>query len=764
MTQIAVLRSPEAVAAASLHALGGGFLLAVWESHGTDAPHNNVAGRITPSVNGGTAPLPYTTLTVRTSWGSQRSYAVLRWPGGRGTAGFHDQSGHLLAEAQAGAGLPDFDPALLLGGLDAPARLRVARLILDFCRSTGALKQDAGFVAACRRVVHELSPRPSTLAATALLTDTLLLCEGGLSASFGAVLGVVALTGDTLSPVPVPAHVGNAPDSRGRLTLHLVIERALARPETLVVLIGRNGLACRTVTGATAAQPTLLEHLEQRRGLPAALRQHLTRCLAERGRTEAAAGATAYEMQVLLPQPKRQLADPDRPVGAAVDVAVPTPDGGLFLAGWVHDPHSLTAGLTVVSPFGEERTLDALPHRFPREDVAKLFRTGPGEMHGFAAFLPGGPEPGPSVQVRCELRLGGGGKIALVPPPSPSSAKEACALVLGSVPPAFVTNEVIETVLAPAVAPLHAAHLAARTAPTAIRFGTLPERPAVSVIIPLYRNLEFLRFQLGAFATDPAMAGAELIFVLDSPEQAKEVEHALRGLHGLYGLPMLLLINGANHGYSAANNAGVAVARGKTLLFLNSDVVPDRPGWLPQLSDALDARPATGMVGPKLLFDDESLQHAGLLFQQDFEGRWYNHHYFKGMPRDFAPATVARAVPGVTGACLMMPKALFERVGGFTEDYVIGDYEDSDLCLKVRSAGREIRYVPEVELYHLERQSITRNAGYTRGVAAHYNRWLHAGRWSALMSDLMSRDWAADDAAPTPSSTPVKHKKRKGRR
>lgn len=763
MTQIAVLRSSEAVAAASLHALGGGFLLAVWEANHSDAP-----SRITPSVNGGEAPLPYTTLTVRTSWGSQRSYAVLRWPGGRGgVARFHDQSGRLLAEAQAGAGLPDFDPALLLGGLDAPARLRVARLILDFCRSTGALKNDAGFVAACRRLVHELSPRPSTLTAAALLTDTLLLCEGSLSGSFGAVLGIVALTGDTLSPVPFAAHVGTAPDARGRLALHVVLERALCRPETLVVLIGRNGLACRTVSGATASLPTLLEHLEQRRGLPAALRQHIARCLAERGRTEPAASATAYEMQVLMPQAKRQLADPDRPVGAAVDVAVPTPDGGLFLAGWVHDPHALTGGMSIVSPFGEERTLDALPHRFPREDVAKLFRAGPGEMHGFAAFLPGTPEPGLTVQVRCELRLGGGGKIALVPPPSPSSAKEACALVLGAIPPAFVTNELIETVIAPAVAPLHAAHLATRTTPTAIRFGTLPERPTVSVIIPLYRNLEFLRFQLGAFATDPAMAGAELIFVLDSPEQTKEVEHALRGLHGLYGLPMLLLVQGANYGYSAANNAGVAAARAPTLLFLNSDVVPDRPGWLPRLTAALAERPGTGMVGPKLLFDDESLQHAGLLFLQDFEGVWYNHHFFKGMPRDFAPATVARAVPGVTGACMMMRKDLFESVGGFTEDYVIGDYEDSDLCLKVRSTGHEIRYVPDVELYHLERQSITRNAGYTRGVAAHYNRWLHAGRWSALMSDLMSRDWTADDAAPAapPVPAPVKHnKKRKGRR
>jgi GT2 family glycosyltransferase len=90
-----------------------------------------------------------------------------------------------------------------------------------------------------------------------------------------------------------------------------------------------------------------------------------------------------------------------------------------------------------------------------------------------------------------------------------------------------------------------------------------------------------------------------------------------------------------------------------------------------------------------------------------------------------------------------MPADLFREIGGFTRDYIIGDYEDSDLCLKIRAAGREIRYVPAAELYHLERQSISRHAGYTRGVASEYNAWLHAGRWSGLMENLMNRDWTA---------------------
>ncbi len=65
-----------------------------------------------------------------------------------------------------------------------------------------------------------------------------------------------------------------------------------------------------------------------------------------------------------------------------------------------------------------------------------------------------------------------------------------------------------------------------------------------------------------------------------------------------------------------------------------------------------------------------------------------------------------------------MRRALYEAVGGFTEDYVIGDYEDSDLCLKVRAKGLAVRYVPEAELYHLERRSMRVSPDHGRGTAS----------------------------------------------
>ncbi|MCC7275257.1 MAG: glycosyltransferase [Alphaproteobacteria bacterium] len=256
-----------------------------------------------------------------------------------------------------------------------------------------------------------------------------------------------------------------------------------------------------------------------------------------------------------------------------------------------------------------------------------------------------------------------------------------------------------------------------------------------SIIVPLYRSLELLPAQYAAFASDRDMARAELVLVLDSPEQEEELRRALHGLELIYGLAATLVVNRRNLGYAGAVNAGAAVARGRWLALCNSDVLPAGPGWLSSMRGAL--LPSVGAVGPMLLFPDDTIQHAGMYFDQGVDGRWLNRHFFKGHARTTAAARLAREVPAVTGACMMLAAQTFERLGGLSADYVIGDYEDSDLCLRLRAAGLRLWYAPDAVLYHLERHSIQRHPGYQRGVAAHYNRWLHGRRWNRVMAVLM---------------------------
>jgi GT2 family glycosyltransferase len=453
---------------------------------------------------------------------------------------------------------------------------------------------------------------------------------------------------------------------------------------------------------------------------------------------EAAIAALLEAAALLAPARPRSRADLGRAVAGVLELALPDRAGGLFLRGWLRDPHGLVDGLALATPSGP-RTLPAESvHRFRRRDLAERFGKAahaPGEdAEGFVIHV--GDAAGVGPQPDLVLQLRGGAALTLTPAMRtlpPAAARNA---VLASVRPEALTEAMLAGCLIPAAARLHAAHLGLPRKPLIRRFGEQPQSPSVSVIIPLYRNLSFVRPQLAAFAADPDWRDVETMLVLDSPEQAAEVEHLLRGVHLMHGLPLVLVLPPRNLGYAGANNLGASLARGRMLLLLNSDVVPDRPGWLATLAGAASAKGA-GVAGPKLLFDDGSIQHAGLYFERDPEGVWYNRHYHKGFPRHYAPACRVREVPAVTGAALMVKRALFEAVDGLTEDYIVGDYEDSDLCLKLRAAGARIRYEPAAELWHFERRSIGFHAGYTGTLASHANRRLHGERWAAAMEALM---------------------------
>ena len=264
------------------------------------------------------------------------------------------------------------------------------------------------------------------------------------------------------------------------------------------------------------------------------------------------------------------------------------------------------------------------------------------------------------------------------------------------------------------------------------QFATLPARPKVSVVIPLYQSLDFLQSQIAHFANDPFMRECEVIYVLDSPEQETQLHTRLRDYSRLYRFPMSLYVMSKNGGYATAVNFGASRARAEHLLLLNSDVLPMQYGWLSQLWNTYKIRePYIGALAPKLLYEDGSIQHAGMYFKKDTTESFYeNMHYFKGYPAHHQEANQSREVPAVSAACVMMKTSLFNEARQLTTEYIAGDFEDSDLCLKLFSQGYRHFYDADVTLYHFERQSMNAlNAQaaerYTLNVTAHHERWSH---------------------------------------
>jgi GT2 family glycosyltransferase len=253
--------------------------------------------------------------------------------------------------------------------------------------------------------------------------------------------------------------------------------------------------------------------------------------------------------------------------------------------------------------------------------------------------------------------------------------------------------------------------------------------------VPLYKRVDMFEYQIALLGQDPEIHEADLVFVLDSPELAESVDREARELHALYKLPFRLAVMNRNSGFANVNNAGASLARGRLLLLLNADVMPDRPGWLGRMVELHDSTPDVGALGPKLLYEDGSLQHAGMYFEWDPGAKvWENLHYFKGLDRDLPAASVTRTVPAVTGACMMVERRLYQSVGGLPHSYVQGGYEDSHFCLQLMEQGLRNRYAPEIELYHLEAQSYVstaHRARYTR-----YNVWLQTMLWGDRLEAL----------------------------
>ena len=155
--------------------------------------------------------------------------------------------------------------------------------------------------------------------------------------------------------------------------------------------------------------------------------------------------------------------------------------------------------------------------------------------------------------------------------------------------------------------------------------------------------------------------------------------------------------------FSAINNFGFTYTKGEYIMLLNNDVEVITPNLFESMLGYV-MRPEVGIVGVKLLYNDDTIQHAGVLLGAG----GLACHMFKGLP-DNAPGYFCRAittqdVSAVTAACFMVKRSVYEEVDGLDETFEVA-FNDVDFCLKVREKGYLIVYDAEAKLYHYESKS-----------------------------------------------------------
>jgi GT2 family glycosyltransferase len=238
--------------------------------------------------------------------------------------------------------------------------------------------------------------------------------------------------------------------------------------------------------------------------------------------------------------------------------------------------------------------------------------------------------------------------------------------------------------------------------------------PMVSLIVPTRDKVELLRGCVESVLSLTSYDNYEIL-VADNGSSDPAALDYLAMLRKRDRIRVLSCDEPFN--YSRINNLAVDQAKGTVIGLLNNDTVVITPDWLSEMvSWAMQAD--VGCVGAKLLYGDDSIQHAGVIIGVgDVAGHAHRH-----FPRDHDGychrLKLVQNLSAVTAACLVVRRSVYEEVGGLNERDLTVAYNDVDFCLRVRAAGYLNVWTPFAELYHLE--SLTRGSDRSSEKARRY--------------------------------------------
>lgn len=249
------------------------------------------------------------------------------------------------------------------------------------------------------------------------------------------------------------------------------------------------------------------------------------------------------------------------------------------------------------------------------------------------------------------------------------------------------------------------------------------QSPLVSIIIPVYGKYAYTYRCLKSLRCHSSGYSFEVIVINDC--STDETSRELPKFGGLR-----FENNSENLGFIRSCNKGAQLALGKLLVFLNNDTVI-RAGWLDELVNTFNIIPGAGLAGSKLIYPDGRLQEAGGIIWRDGSGWNYGRLGDPNQPE----YNYLREADYCSGASVMVPKELFDKLDGFDEYFAPAYGEDSDLAFRVRQAGYKVLYQPLSQLIHYE--GITSGKDTGAGIKAHQveNAKKLYARWQGVLAN-----------------------------
>jgi GT2 family glycosyltransferase len=245
------------------------------------------------------------------------------------------------------------------------------------------------------------------------------------------------------------------------------------------------------------------------------------------------------------------------------------------------------------------------------------------------------------------------------------------------------------------------------------------KEPKISVLIPVWNSAYHTLRCLKSLAADKSSSLEVIVFNNASSDQTPELLERCENI--------LVINNPVNVGFVGATNGAAAVATGRLVLMMNNDITI-AGGKLSDAAKLFDSENDIGAVGALLKLATGRVQEAGAIIYNNGSTNGFLRHRKTAL----AEGMFVRDVDYCSGAFLLLDRANFLSIGGLDEVFAPGYYEETDLCMRVRSVGKHVVYTPELVLSHFEFGSFASGAAFER---MERNRKIFVERWRKHIDD-----------------------------